>query len=281
MPSSVRPTKSYSGGSRTLPVTPMSERQQLALLMQMTSSSNDSGSRSPSTVTNFRSRDRNERGETPLHLAAIKGDVEQVCKLLAHRADPNVADFAGGQLYTVCQQEYQLFFAVGWTPLHEACNHGWYEVAFRLVQAGANVNAKGLDNETPLHDAAVNGHLKLVKLLVEKGADIYAKNSKGKTPVDIAAPGVTPILMNPSLPISGKIVLICLLKGFILLYIYCSLSIILERIDKIYIIKYFIFSNQSLLNQNIVIMYNNRLCIMCTEIKFGAFFVAPSSQNYS
>ncbi|KAI4471067.1 espin [Holotrichia oblita] len=184
MPSSVRPTKSYSGGSRTMPVTPMSERQQLALLMQMTSSSSDSGSRSPSTLTNFRSRDRNERGETPLHLAAIKGDVEQVCKLLAHRADPNVADFAG------------------WTPLHEACNHGWYEVAFRLVQAGANVNAKGLDNETPLHDAAINGHLKLVKLLVEKGADIYAKNSKGKTPVDVAAPGVTPILLNPNLPIS-------------------------------------------------------------------------------
>lgn len=72
------------------------------------------------------------------------------------------------------------------------------------MQAGANVNAKGLDNETPLHDAAVNGHLKLVKLLVEKGADIYAKNSKGKTPVDIAAAGVIPVLLNPSLPISGK-----------------------------------------------------------------------------
>lgn len=99
MPSSVRPTKGYSGGSRSLPVTPMSERQQLALLMQMTSSSNEAGNRSPSTPANFRSRDRNERGETPLHLAAIKGDVEQVCKLLAHRADPNVADFAGAYTF--------------------------------------------------------------------------------------------------------------------------------------------------------------------------------------
>lgn len=97
-----------------------------------------------------------------------------------------------------------LCFFSGWTPLHEACNHGWYEVAFRLVQAGANVNAKGLDNDTPLHDAAANGHFKLVKLLVEKGADIYAKNSKGKTPLDTAAPEVAPILLNPNLPIPGK-----------------------------------------------------------------------------
>lgn len=40
--------------------------------------------------------------------------------------------------------------------------------------------------------------------MVEKGADIYAKNSKGKTPLDSAAPGVAPILLNPSLPIPGN-----------------------------------------------------------------------------
>lgn len=50
----------------------------------------------------------------------------------------------------------------------------------------------------------MNGHLKLVKLLVERGADINAKNTKGKTPLNVAAPGVTPYLINPSLPITGK-----------------------------------------------------------------------------
>lgn len=92
MPSSVRPRG--SGGGRAPPVTPMSERQQMALLMQMTSAGNQQGSRSPSSGSGPR-RERNERGETPLHLAAIKGDVEQVSKLLAHRVDPNVTDFAG------------------------------------------------------------------------------------------------------------------------------------------------------------------------------------------
>lgn len=75
----------------------------------------------------------------------------------------------------------------GWTPLHEACNHGHYNVALMLVKAGANVNAKGLDDDTPLHDAAIMGQLKLVKLLVERGADPCLKNKKGKTPSDVAS----------------------------------------------------------------------------------------------
>lgn len=99
--------------------------------------------------------------------------------------------------------------------MHEACNHGWYEVAVRLVQAGANVNAKGLDNDTPLHDAAANGNFKLVKLLVEKGADIYAKNSKGKTPLDTAVPDVVPFLLNPNLPIPGKFIFITHCKNML------------------------------------------------------------------
>ncbi|CAH0547242.1 unnamed protein product [Brassicogethes aeneus] len=148
MPSSVRP-RGGSASNRGLPVTPMSERQQLALLMQMTSTGNEAGSRSPSSTNSSRSRERNERG---------------------------------------------------WTPLHEACNHGWYDIAFRLVQSGADVNAKGLDNETPLHDAVINGHIKLVKLLVERGADIHAKNAKGKTPLDVASVVVQPYLLNPNLP---------------------------------------------------------------------------------
>lgn len=42
-----------------------------------------------------RSRDRNERGETAMHVAAIKGDQEGIKKLLEQGMSPNVADFAG------------------------------------------------------------------------------------------------------------------------------------------------------------------------------------------
>lgn len=40
-------------------------------------------------------KDRNERGETALHIAAKKGDVDGAKKLLDQGINPNVTDFAG------------------------------------------------------------------------------------------------------------------------------------------------------------------------------------------
>ncbi len=54
-----------------------------------------------------------------------------------------------------------LIIISGWTALHEACNHGWFDVAKTLLKSGACVNVQGLDNDTPLHDASVNGHKKV------------------------------------------------------------------------------------------------------------------------
>lgn len=191
MPSTSRPrgmSGTGSGGSGRPAVTaPMSERQQMALLMQMTSNSagNDgdmspgsSGSSTGGSGGHSR-RDRiNERGETALHISSKKGDQETVKKLLEQGANPNVTDFAG------------------WTPLHEACNHGHYNVALALIKAGANINATGLENDTPLHDAAIVGQLKLCKMLVERGADPTFKNQKGKAPCDVAAPAVYNYLLQ-------------------------------------------------------------------------------------
>ena len=55
------------------------------------------------------------------------------------------------------------------------------------MNAGANVNVQGLDNDTPLHDASVNGHEQLVELLVSHGANPLQANSRGKTPLDVSA----------------------------------------------------------------------------------------------
>ncbi|XP_019640135.1 PREDICTED: ankyrin repeat domain-containing protein 11-like [Branchiostoma belcheri] len=163
---------------------PLSERQQLALIMQMTAAesgspgrngspsgaSNDRRSSEPSSAKkkNDKVNKRNERGETPLHMAAIKGDADLLRQLIKQGAEVNAKDFAG------------------WTPLHEACNHGYYEVAKMLLQAGANVNTQGLDDDTPLHDAASNGHPHIVELLLKHGADPLQANTKGKTPIDVA-----------------------------------------------------------------------------------------------
>ncbi|XP_058011062.1 ankyrin repeat domain-containing protein 11 [Ahaetulla prasina] len=165
---------------------PLSERQQVALLMQMTAEESanspvDTTPKHPSqsavcpkgtpnsaSKTKDKVNKRNERGETRLHRAAIRGDARRVKELIIEGADVNVKDFAG------------------WTALHEACNRGYYDVAKQLLAAGAEVNTKGLDDDTPLHDAASNGHYKVVKLLLHYGGNPQQLNRRGETPLKVA-----------------------------------------------------------------------------------------------
>ncbi|KAI5616475.1 ankyrin repeat domain-containing protein 12 isoform X1, partial [Silurus asotus] len=181
--------KKESGGKKSTPVNilfgyPLSERKQMALLMQMTARDNspDTTPSHPSQTpavqkktpnsSSSRQKDkvnkRNERGETPLHMAAIRGDVKQVKELIGLGADVNMKDFAG------------------WTPLHEACNLGYYDVAKVLIGAGAEVNTQGLDDDTPLHDASSSGHKDIVKLLLQHGGNAFQANKRGERPVDVA-----------------------------------------------------------------------------------------------
>ncbi|CAL8315028.1 unnamed protein product, partial [Gadus morhua 'NCC'] len=195
--------KKESGGKKSQSSTllfgyPLSERKQMALLMQMTANSPDSTPSHPSQVTPVPKRvasssaskqkdkvnKRNERGETTLHLAAIRGDSKLVKELISLGADVNVKDFAG------------------WTPLHEACNLGYYDVAKVLISAGAEVNTQGLDDDTPLHDASSSGHKDIVKLLLRHGGNAFQANKRGERPVDVADSQELEQLLKGELPLS-------------------------------------------------------------------------------
>lgn len=197
--------KKESGGKKSTPVNilfgyPLSERKQMALLMQMTARDNSPDTtpshpsqapavqkKTPNSSTS-RQKDkvnkRNERGETPLHMAAIRGDVKHVKELIGLGADVNVKDFAG------------------WTPLHEACNLGYYDVAKVLIGAGAEVNTQGLDDDTPLHDASSSGHKDIVKLLLQHGGNAFQANKRGERPVDVADSQEVEQLLKGEIPLS-------------------------------------------------------------------------------
>ena len=60
------------------------------------------------------------------------------------------------------------------------------EVAALLIEKGANVNARGVNQKTPLHWAAFAGNTEVAALLIEKGADVNARDVNQKTPLDWA-----------------------------------------------------------------------------------------------
>lgn len=120
---------------------------------------------------------RNVRGESPLHVACIKGKFDMLEAVLREGAiDINAKDNAG------------------WTALHEACNHGYANFAELLLQHGADVNMPGDSNITPLHDAACSGKTDVVKVLLAWGADINALDRRGMRPIDLCEPDSADIL---------------------------------------------------------------------------------------
>lgn len=101
-------------------------------------------------------------GFTPLGLASFFGHLDIVNALLMYHADPNIASNNPMRV----------------APLHSAVAGNHYDVAAKLIEAGANVNAVQADGITPLMGAAQNGNLQIVQLLLEHGADVNARVDK-------------------------------------------------------------------------------------------------------
>ena len=110
-------------------------------------------------------------GFYPLGLAAYFGHLDTVRLLLERGADV-------GQVARNPMQVQALHAALA----------GRHEVIARLlVEHGADVNAKQHGGYTPLHEAAQHGDLPLVELLLAHGADTSARLESGQTPAEIAA----------------------------------------------------------------------------------------------
>lgn len=108
---------------------------------------------------------RNLDDESPLMMAALKGEAVLVRRLIARDADVNKP---------------------GWAPLHYAATGGRPEVIRILLNADAYIDAESPNGSTPLMMAAMYGSEEAVKLLLEAGADATLKNQLGLTAKDFA-----------------------------------------------------------------------------------------------
>jgi ankyrin repeat protein len=112
--------------------------------------------------------EKDEDGNTLLHLAARDPNREIAGLLLAHHADVNARNNRRV------------------TPLSYAAARGHTDLTALLLANGADVNAQDNGGDTALHAAALHGHKGVAELLIAHGANVNARNSRGRTPVDEA-----------------------------------------------------------------------------------------------
>ncbi len=109
-------------------------------------------------------------GFQPLGLAALFGHLEVVEFLIR----------AGAWVNSASKNKLQA------SPLNTAAARGYVDIAYQLLEAGADPNSKQLGDTTPLHSAASNGHVDMIRVLLNYGANLQARNKDGKTPLDLA-----------------------------------------------------------------------------------------------
>ena len=155
-----------------------------------------------------------EYGRTPLYIAADRGNLTLVKRLLDAGADPTIyADLSneaspaqaamssvirnGSPYRSVGTLTTSSSGSFGYTPPAEVRGgivrdrltdgNDRIEIAVLLIAGGADIDIKSVNYPTMLHFAAIYGSSRSVKILLESGADPNVGNDNGVTPLHIAA----------------------------------------------------------------------------------------------
>ncbi|KAK7489799.1 hypothetical protein BaRGS_00018981 [Batillaria attramentaria] len=164
--------------------------------------------------------ERDEEGNTLLHVAADTGDIDVVKiavksgasltarnnkgqnppQLAAKRRKRDKKTWRGYALLKVCRSGDQNTVKVllctsvsvhdrdvsGSTPLHVACETGKTDIGILLISLDADVNVKNNNGDTPLHFACFHGNRETALLLIQHHADVNVKGNDGCMPLHCA-----------------------------------------------------------------------------------------------
>ncbi|XP_072278229.1 ankyrin repeat domain-containing protein 27 [Pyxicephalus adspersus] len=147
---------------------------------------------------------RDDRGYTPLHIAAICRQYQFIDLLISKGGVVNATDYHGSTpLHLACQKGHQKIALLllhykasqdiqdnnGNTPLHLACTYGHEDCVKALVYCDRtlcrmdSVNEKG---DTALHIAARWGYQAIIEVLLQNGASTSIPNRRKETPLQCA-----------------------------------------------------------------------------------------------
>jgi ankyrin repeat protein len=109
---------------------------------------------------------QNKYGDTAVGLAALKGSLPIVRRLVTAGAD------IGNR---------------GWNALHYAAFGGHVDIVrFLVTSKGVNLDAPAPNRQTALMLAAKNGHKEVVKILIDADADMDLEDAQGNTALRLA-----------------------------------------------------------------------------------------------
>ncbi|PAA54335.1 hypothetical protein BOX15_Mlig008083g1, partial [Macrostomum lignano] len=112
---------------------------------------------------------KNEFGDTPLHLAAQRGDINRARQLVeVHGHSVSVVDNNN------------------WQPVHDAATHGHINVIEYLLERGVPVDTPGCRGSTALLEAVSSGHFEAAKWLIERGANPARRDADGDNILSLA-----------------------------------------------------------------------------------------------
>ena len=131
-------------------------------------------------------------GQTPLHRAALAGDVTVMRLLLEHGADPRIKTYQGS---TVLMAAAGVNWVIGET--YSRSDDEYLAAAKLCLDLGLDVNGVNEQGFRAIHGAANRGFDKMVQLLADSGAMLDVKDSQNRTPMTFAE-GVFLALQPPS-----------------------------------------------------------------------------------